>query len=147
MYLQKVISRKNCVKKLFFCGHLEGQWRTLVRGMDPRIRIHPKMTWIRNSDSNHLLFFVSDLILGTGRRPLSRKKLEWQGERKRGLVAEHLCRQFMGTSSLQLPRLFNRRSHRSSIRLPRLFNRRSHRSSIRLPRLRILSSFRMPVLL
>ncbi len=26
-YLQKVISRKNCVKKLVFCWHLEGQWR------------------------------------------------------------------------------------------------------------------------
>jgi hypothetical protein len=25
MYLQKVISRKNCVKKLVFWGHLEGQ--------------------------------------------------------------------------------------------------------------------------
>jgi hypothetical protein len=27
MELQKVISRKNCVKKLVFCWHLEGQWR------------------------------------------------------------------------------------------------------------------------
>jgi hypothetical protein len=25
MYLQKVISRKNCVKKFVFCWHLEGQ--------------------------------------------------------------------------------------------------------------------------
>jgi hypothetical protein len=23
---------------------------SLVRGMDPRIRIHPKMSWIRNTD-------------------------------------------------------------------------------------------------
>ncbi len=38
MYLQKVISRKNCVKKLVFCWHLEGHWR-----------IHPKMSWIRNN--------------------------------------------------------------------------------------------------
>jgi hypothetical protein len=55
MYLQKVISRKNCVKKLVFWWHLEGPWRKyqdpdpLVRGMDPRIRIHPKMSWIRNT--------------------------------------------------------------------------------------------------
>ncbi len=27
MYLQKVTSRKSCVKKLVFCWHLEGQWR------------------------------------------------------------------------------------------------------------------------
>jgi hypothetical protein len=25
----------------------------LVRGMDPRIRIHPKMSWIRNNDIFH----------------------------------------------------------------------------------------------
>ncbi len=60
------MSRKNCVKKLVFCWHLEGQWRKkqdpdqdpdpLVRGMDPRIRIririHPKMSWIRNTALN-----------------------------------------------------------------------------------------------
>jgi hypothetical protein len=52
------MSRKNCVKKLVFCWHLEGQRRKfqdpdpdpLVRGMDLRIRIHPKMSWIRNSE-------------------------------------------------------------------------------------------------
>ncbi len=46
LYLQKVTSRKICVKKIIFCWHLEGQWRKkqdpnpdpLVRGMDPRIR-------------------------------------------------------------------------------------------------------------
>ncbi len=27
MWLQNVISRKNCIKKLVFCWHLEGQWR------------------------------------------------------------------------------------------------------------------------
>ncbi len=50
-------------KKLFFCWHFEGQWRkqqdpdlhpdSLVRGMAPRIqiliRIHTKMSWIRNT--------------------------------------------------------------------------------------------------
>jgi hypothetical protein len=42
-------------QKLFFCWHLEGQGRKkqdpdpLVRGMDPRIRIHSKMSWIRNT--------------------------------------------------------------------------------------------------
>jgi hypothetical protein len=60
MYLQKV-SRKNCVKNLVFCWHLEGNAENsririqdpdsdpLVRGMDPWIRIHPKMAWIRNT--------------------------------------------------------------------------------------------------
>jgi hypothetical protein len=53
-------SRKNCVQKLVLCWHLEGQWRKykdpdpdpLARGMDPRIRIHPKMSRIRNTDRN-----------------------------------------------------------------------------------------------
>jgi hypothetical protein len=69
MYLQKVISRKNCVKiknkilNNFFAGILnvnEANSRIqiqdpdqnpdpLVRGMDPRIRIHTKMSWIRNT--------------------------------------------------------------------------------------------------
>ncbi len=59
MKLQKVISRKICVKKLVFCRHLEDQWRKyqdpdpnsdpLVRGMDLRFRIHPKMSWIRKT--------------------------------------------------------------------------------------------------
>ncbi len=41
MYLQKVTGRKNCVKKLVFCWHLEGQW----------IRIHKSEAWIRGSGS------------------------------------------------------------------------------------------------
>jgi hypothetical protein len=65
MYLQKVISRNNCVNNQFFAGILKvnDENRTiriqdpdpdpdpnpLVRSMDPRIRIHPKMTWIRNT--------------------------------------------------------------------------------------------------
>jgi hypothetical protein len=70
MYLQKVISRKNCVKNYFFAGILKVYDENsriliqdpdpdpnpdpdpLVRGMDPRIRIHPKMSWIRNTASN-----------------------------------------------------------------------------------------------
>jgi hypothetical protein len=68
MYLQKVISRKNCVKKLVFAGCLKVNDEnsririqdpdpdSLVRGMDPRIRIriHPKMSWIRNTDMSIL---------------------------------------------------------------------------------------------
>ncbi len=57
MYLQKVISSKPLCKNLVFCWRLEGQWRKqqdpdpdpLVRGMDPRVRIHTKMSWIRNT--------------------------------------------------------------------------------------------------
>jgi hypothetical protein len=66
MYLQKVVSRKNCVKKLFFAGILKvrdenGRIRIqdpdpLVRGMDLRIRIHPKMSWIRNTGLEGLFF-------------------------------------------------------------------------------------------
>jgi hypothetical protein len=64
MYLQKVLSRKNCVKKFFFFSGIlkvndenrririqDPDPDPLVRGMDPRIRIriHPKMSWIRNT--------------------------------------------------------------------------------------------------
>jgi hypothetical protein len=61
MYLQKVISRKNCVKNLFMAGILKVNDENsririqdpdpdpLLRGMDPRIRIHPKISWIRNT--------------------------------------------------------------------------------------------------
>jgi hypothetical protein len=61
MYLQKVTSRKNCVKKLVFAGILKVNDEnssiriqdpdTLVRGIDPRIRIriHTKMSRIRNT--------------------------------------------------------------------------------------------------
>jgi hypothetical protein len=66
MYLQKVISKKT-ITKIVFCWHLGKvndensririhiriririRIRPLVRGMDPRIRIHPKMSWIRNT--------------------------------------------------------------------------------------------------
>jgi hypothetical protein len=55
----KSISRKNCVKKLVFVGILKVNDENsrirmqdpdpLVRGMDPRIRIHSKMSGIRNT--------------------------------------------------------------------------------------------------
>ncbi len=58
MYLQEVISKKR-KKKLIFCWRLEGHWRKyqdpdpnpdqFVRGMDPRIRIRTKISWIRNT--------------------------------------------------------------------------------------------------
>ncbi len=67
MYRQKVISRKNCVKNFFFARIMKVNDENsririqdpdpnpdpLVRGMDPRtrIRIHPKMPWIRNTGS------------------------------------------------------------------------------------------------
>jgi hypothetical protein len=59
MYL---ISRENCVKKLVFAGILKVNDENirirfqdpdpdpLVRGMDPRILIHTKMSWIRNTN-------------------------------------------------------------------------------------------------
>ncbi len=65
MYLQKVISRKNKIKNLFFVGILkvydensririqdpDPDSDPLVRGMIPRIRIriHTKMSWIQNT--------------------------------------------------------------------------------------------------
>jgi hypothetical protein len=64
MYLQKVISRKTFVKNLFFVGVLKVNDEKkqdpdpVVRGMDPRIRIRTKMSWIRNTVKN------SDLPVG-----------------------------------------------------------------------------------
>jgi hypothetical protein len=68
MYLQKVTKQaeKKCVKKLVFAGILKVNDEIsririqdpnpdpLVRGMDPRIRIriHTKMSWIRNTVEN-----------------------------------------------------------------------------------------------
>jgi hypothetical protein len=54
MYLQKVICKKTLKLKIFFCCRLDGQDQEpdpgpLVRGMDPRIRIHTKMSRIRNA--------------------------------------------------------------------------------------------------
>ncbi len=51
MYLQKVISRKNCVKKLVFCWHLEG-------------RIRAKMSGIRNTDFYKAAFGSCGLEFG-----------------------------------------------------------------------------------
>jgi hypothetical protein len=62
MYLQKVISRKNKIKNLFFVGILNVYDEKrgiriqdpdpLVRGIDPRIRIRTKTSWIRNTVAN-----------------------------------------------------------------------------------------------
>jgi hypothetical protein len=63
MYLQKVISKKTFKKSLFTVGILKDNDKnsririqdpdsvpdSLVRGLDRRIRIHFKMSWIRNT--------------------------------------------------------------------------------------------------
>jgi hypothetical protein len=72
MYLQKVISKKTN----FFVGLLkvnDEKWQDsdpnpdldpLVRGMDPRIRIriHTKMSWVRNTGkkASEVIVFFSD---------------------------------------------------------------------------------------
>jgi hypothetical protein len=59
MYLQKVISRKTFLEICFLFGILKVDDENsrvriqdpdpLVRGMDSRIQIHTKMSWIRNT--------------------------------------------------------------------------------------------------
>jgi hypothetical protein len=59
MYLQKLISRKIFSNKFVLCCILKVNDENsririqdpdpLVRGMDTRIRIHTKMSWIRNT--------------------------------------------------------------------------------------------------
>ncbi len=75
MYLQKVISKKTVQKLVFLLVSWEGHWRKqqdpdphpdpLVRGMNPwiqiRIRIHPKMSWIRNTAFNHKILKVRSM--------------------------------------------------------------------------------------
>jgi hypothetical protein len=65
MYLQKEISRKHFKKYFFFVGVLKVNdknnsiWIRIrinfVRGMDPRIWIHTKMSWIRNTGTKRLV--------------------------------------------------------------------------------------------
>ncbi len=55
LYLQKVVSQKTLHKKTIFCLHLVDHCRKehepdpLVRGKESRIRIHTKMSRIRNT--------------------------------------------------------------------------------------------------
>ncbi len=53
MFLQKRNKLKKLEKKLVYYWHLDPDPDPLVRGMDPRIRIRTKMSWIRirNTDS------------------------------------------------------------------------------------------------
>jgi hypothetical protein len=62
--------QKKLCKQISYCWHLEGQCRKsispdpLVRGMDPRIRIririHPKLSWIRNTAFLCVMFVYLD---------------------------------------------------------------------------------------
>jgi hypothetical protein len=64
------------LKNLFFAGILKVNGENsmiriqdpdpLVRGMDPRIRIriHPKMSWIRNTAFN-LIFLIAPILIGS----------------------------------------------------------------------------------
>jgi hypothetical protein len=64
MYLQKVISRKTQFFVVILKVNNENIWirildpdpdpnpDPLIRGTDPRIRIHTKMPWIRNTASD-----------------------------------------------------------------------------------------------
>ncbi len=68
MYLKKVISKKTFKKDISF---LLASWRKqedpnpdpLVRGMDPRIRIHTKMSRIRNTDKCKIFQCGNSLLL------------------------------------------------------------------------------------
>ncbi len=82
MYLQKVMITKT---KYNFCWRLEGPHPNpdpLVRGMDSRIRIHTKISWIRNP--GFLIFFYSlptfakkKILQETRRRAKFRSYFHW----------------------------------------------------------------------
>jgi hypothetical protein len=67
MYLQKVTSRKNCVKSMTniaeFGSRIRIRIHPLVRGLDPRIRIriHTKMSWIRNTVKKYMCSVILSL--------------------------------------------------------------------------------------
>jgi hypothetical protein len=52
----------------------------LVRGMDPRIRIHPKMSWIRNTAGDHLIMnppgsrSYLDIVMANGKKYIVKKQ-------------------------------------------------------------------------
>ena len=52
----KINKQKNFIKKSVFCWHYNGQWRKLVREMDPRIRIHTKMSLICTKQNSPIRF-------------------------------------------------------------------------------------------
>ncbi len=64
-------SKKKIWQKIFFCLRLEGRWRKeqdpepdpLVRGTNPRIRIHTNVSRIRNT-----ALVIRDILLATGCR-------------------------------------------------------------------------------
>jgi hypothetical protein len=78
MYLQKVISRKNCVKNSFLAGILKVNDENsririqysdpdpLVRGMDPRIRIRIPTPKCHGSGTLVPEYYYKMLLLGTG---------------------------------------------------------------------------------
>jgi len=67
MYLKEVISKK-LFFKLVYCWHFGKFNDEIVRGMDPRIqiriRIHPKMSWIRNTAQQiYMQYFALGLLV------------------------------------------------------------------------------------
>jgi hypothetical protein len=79
--------QKNCVKKLVFAGILKVSDENnririqdpdpLVRGMDPRIRIriHPKMSWIRNTAYNAPIYLRTECSERKKRSGPNKKKI------------------------------------------------------------------------
>jgi hypothetical protein len=56
--------QENLTKKIVFCWHLDTD--PLVRGMEPRIRIHTKMSWICNTGPQFIkVYSVRIWYLGT----------------------------------------------------------------------------------
>ena len=74
IYLQKVISKETLKIIIFFCWRHEGPgWKLqdphpdpdpLVRGIDPRIRIRAKISWICNTVKKNCCLFRSALGMG-----------------------------------------------------------------------------------
>jgi hypothetical protein len=66
----------------------------LVRGMDPRIRIHTKMSWIRNiADDDDLIGLLGTMTRKKGLSHMSFVKGEWGGFRDLSTALEYGCLQ------------------------------------------------------
>ncbi len=101
MYLQKVISKKIFYKIRFFLASWEDQWRKwpdpdpLVRVMDPRIqiriRIHPKMSWNRNTGAKGMFSRRRSWEVGTCWVHIPCEGVRWTVVAKTG-TGEHLTK-------------------------------------------------------
>ncbi len=98
MYLQKVLSRKNCVKKLFFCWHLEGQSRKQQDpDPDPHQNVMDPQHWLQGG--TYLTTVCSTQLCGL--RPCDTPICDKYSGSSGGIVTLELASYLLAHRSLQ----------------------------------------------